>query len=189
MGEADEDDDAITARILAGRVVVEIGLPVVDGPDVPGLIDHDGRLTHHRDEAGRRWGPTVQRLAIVQKHFVARRRHRIPGVRRDRVAYAATRRRMDAPELRQPACEIAPRFFTVTLFDLTGCRLRITPSGQVAPRLAPPPSPLSLSPNPPPRRSSGLAYWCLREVPDSAIAPARPVTHSSSKRRLNASVA
>jgi len=48
--ESDENYDAITTRV--GRDVdVEIGLPVVNGPNVAGLIDHHARLTHHRDEA------------------------------------------------------------------------------------------------------------------------------------------
>src|SRR5439155_23873515 len=38
-GEADEDDDAITARIAAEGVDAEIGLPVINGPNVAGLID------------------------------------------------------------------------------------------------------------------------------------------------------
>ncbi len=50
--QPDEDDDAITAGV--GRDVdVEIGLPVVNGPNVTGLIDHHTGLTHHWDEAGR----------------------------------------------------------------------------------------------------------------------------------------
>ena len=36
--EADEDDDAITARIPADGVDAEIGFPVVNGPNVAGLI-------------------------------------------------------------------------------------------------------------------------------------------------------
>ena len=51
-GEADENDDAITARIPTEGVDVEIGFPVVDGPNVSGLIDDHGRLTHHWNEAG-----------------------------------------------------------------------------------------------------------------------------------------
>ena len=61
--QADEDYDAIATRVEE-RVVVEIRLPVVDGPDVSRLIDHKARLTHHRDEA--RWAiGTVQRIAVV----------------------------------------------------------------------------------------------------------------------------
>ena len=63
----DEDDDAITTGVR-GDIDVEIRLPVVDGPNVAGLIDHHARLTHHRDEA---WlsACTVQRISIVQKHL------------------------------------------------------------------------------------------------------------------------
>ena len=37
-GEADENHDAITAWILADGVDVKIGFPVVEAPDVAGLI-------------------------------------------------------------------------------------------------------------------------------------------------------
>jgi hypothetical protein len=53
--EADEDDDAITTWIPTDRVDVEIGLPVVEGPDVAGLIYVDLGQTHHWNEAWRRW--------------------------------------------------------------------------------------------------------------------------------------
>jgi hypothetical protein len=36
--QADKDDDAIPTRILADGVDVEIGFPVVNGPNVAGLI-------------------------------------------------------------------------------------------------------------------------------------------------------
>jgi hypothetical protein len=38
-GQADENYDAIAARILTGGVDVEIGFPIVNGPNVAGLID------------------------------------------------------------------------------------------------------------------------------------------------------
>jgi len=65
--ESDENYDAITTRV-GGDIDVEIGFPVVNGPDVAGLIDHDARLTHHWDEA---WlsAQTVQGVAVVQKHL------------------------------------------------------------------------------------------------------------------------
>jgi len=47
--QADENYDAIAARIPA-KVDINIGFPVVDGPDVASLIDDHGRLTHHWDE-------------------------------------------------------------------------------------------------------------------------------------------
>ena len=65
-GEADEDDDAITAWIPACGVDVEIWFPVVNGPNVSSLIDDHGRLTHHWYEAWQRWWWTVQRLAVMQ---------------------------------------------------------------------------------------------------------------------------
>ena len=80
-GEADENYDAIAARILTDGVDVEIGFPVVNGPNVAGLIDDYGRLTHHWYEAGRRRWWTVQRLAVVQKHLAARRRDRVASGR------------------------------------------------------------------------------------------------------------
>ena len=64
--EADENDDAITARIPADGVDVEIGFPVVNGPKVAGPIYVDIGATHGRDEAWRHWWWTVQRYAIMQ---------------------------------------------------------------------------------------------------------------------------
>lgn len=55
-GEADENDDAITARIPTEGVDAEIGFPVINGPDVAGLIDAKRGLTHHWYEARRPWG-------------------------------------------------------------------------------------------------------------------------------------
>src|SRR5204863_10220984 len=49
--ESDEDDDAITARIPA-KVDMNIGFPVVDGPNVASLVDDHRRLTHHWDKTG-----------------------------------------------------------------------------------------------------------------------------------------
>ena len=46
-GEADENDDVIAAWIITDGVDVEIGFPVVNGPNIAGLIDDHGRLTHH----------------------------------------------------------------------------------------------------------------------------------------------
>ena len=48
--QPDEDYDAITAWV-GGEVDIKIGLPVVNGPNVAGLIDDHARLTHHWDEA------------------------------------------------------------------------------------------------------------------------------------------
>jgi hypothetical protein len=65
--KSDENYDAITTGV-GGDVDVEIGFPVVNGPNVASLIDHHARLTHHRDEAWlSAW--TVQRISIVQKHL------------------------------------------------------------------------------------------------------------------------
>ena len=67
--ESDENDHSIAARIPADGVDVKIGFPVIDGPDVAGLIDDHGGLTHHRYETGERaW--SVQRISIVQKHLL-----------------------------------------------------------------------------------------------------------------------
>ena len=65
--EADENDDAITARIPTDGVDVEIGFPVVNGPKVAGLIYVDVGQTHHWDKAGRPWwmAVTVQRRAVM----------------------------------------------------------------------------------------------------------------------------
>jgi hypothetical protein len=64
--EPDEDDDAITTGV-GGDIDVEIRLPVVNGPNVAGLINDHARLTHHWDEAWlSAW--TVQRISIMQKH-------------------------------------------------------------------------------------------------------------------------
>src|SRR5439155_515160 len=49
--ESDEDDDAVTARIPA-KVDINIGFPVVDGPNVASLVDDHRRLTHHWDKTG-----------------------------------------------------------------------------------------------------------------------------------------
>ena len=66
--EAYENDDAITARIPTEGVDAEIGFPVVNGPNVSGLIDDNRCLTHHWYEAGRPWWltVTVQRHAVMQ---------------------------------------------------------------------------------------------------------------------------
>src|SRR6266536_4757157 len=69
-GEADEYYDAITTGILTDGIDVEIGFPVVNGPNVAGLIDQDACLTHHRDKTGRSVCP-IQRLSVVQKHLAA----------------------------------------------------------------------------------------------------------------------
>jgi hypothetical protein len=45
--KADEDYDAIAAGISTDCVDIEIGFPVVNGPNVSCLIDDHGRLTHH----------------------------------------------------------------------------------------------------------------------------------------------
>ena len=65
--EADENDDAITARIPTDGVDVEIGFPVVNGPNVAGLIYVDIGATHGRDKAWRAWwmAVTVQRGAVM----------------------------------------------------------------------------------------------------------------------------
>src|SRR4030095_936418 len=67
--ESDENDDAITARIHADGVDGEIGFPVVNRPNVAGLIYVDIGATHGRDKAWRPWwmAVTVQRLSIVQQ--------------------------------------------------------------------------------------------------------------------------
>jgi len=67
--QADENDEAIATRIPA-KVDIDVGFPVVDGPNVASLIDDDFGLTHHRDEAGRS-ACTVQGIAVVQKHLAA----------------------------------------------------------------------------------------------------------------------
>ena len=67
--EADEDNDAITARIPTDGVDVEIGFPVVNKPKVARLIYVDLGRTHQWDEAWWRWWWTVQRLSVVQKHL------------------------------------------------------------------------------------------------------------------------
>jgi len=59
-GEADENYDTIAAWVPALGVGVEIGFPVVNGPNVSCLIDDHGRLTHHWYKAGRCWWLTVQ---------------------------------------------------------------------------------------------------------------------------------
>ena len=67
--EADEDDDSIAAGIPTGGVDVEIRFPVVNGPNVSGLIDGQCSLTHHWYEAGRPWWvltKTVQWHAVMQ---------------------------------------------------------------------------------------------------------------------------
>ena len=64
--EADENYDAITTWIHADSVDVEIGFPVVNGPNVAGLIYVDIGATHGRDKAWRHWWWTVQRHAIMQ---------------------------------------------------------------------------------------------------------------------------
>lgn len=54
--EADKNYDAVAARILTGGVDIEIWFPIVDGPNISGLIDNDGGLTHHWYETGwSRW--------------------------------------------------------------------------------------------------------------------------------------
>jgi hypothetical protein len=65
--EADENDDTIAARITADGVDVEIGFPVVNGPNVAGLIDVDVGATHGWDKAWRAWwiAVTVQRRAVM----------------------------------------------------------------------------------------------------------------------------
>ena len=64
--QPDENDDAITAWILTNSVDVEIGFPVVNGPNISGLIYGYRRLAHHWYEARRRWWRTVQWCAVVQ---------------------------------------------------------------------------------------------------------------------------
>jgi hypothetical protein len=63
--KADEDYDAIAAGISADCVDIEIGFPVVNGPNVSCLIDDHCRLSHHWYETGRRWWRTVQWFAIM----------------------------------------------------------------------------------------------------------------------------
>jgi len=66
--EADENNDAIAAGILTDGVDIEIGFPVVNGPNISGLIDDNRCLTHHWYEAGRPWwlAKAVQRNAVMQ---------------------------------------------------------------------------------------------------------------------------
>jgi hypothetical protein len=66
--EADENDDAITARIHADGVDIKIGFPVVNEPKVASLIYVDLGATHGGDEAWRPWWVTitVQRHAVMQ---------------------------------------------------------------------------------------------------------------------------
>jgi hypothetical protein len=61
--------------MVNGDVDVEIGLPVVDGPNVAGLIDQHARLTHHWDQAGRlgAWSGSGPRLTTSTWNSVARR--------------------------------------------------------------------------------------------------------------------
>ena len=54
-GQADENYDAIAAGVPTDCVDVKIGFPVVNGPNVTGLVDDHRRLTHHWNETGRRW--------------------------------------------------------------------------------------------------------------------------------------
>ena len=103
-GEADENYDAISARIHTDGIDEEIGFPVVDGPNVAGLIDAQGCLTHHWNEGGKS-ALTIQGIAIVQKHLLACSGHGVARRRRYRVADVVTRRRIDSPKFRQPARE------------------------------------------------------------------------------------
>jgi hypothetical protein len=64
--KAHENYDAIATWISALGVGVEIGFPVINGPNVSCLIDDHGRLTHHWYQTGRRWWQTVQWLAVMQ---------------------------------------------------------------------------------------------------------------------------
>ena len=52
--EADENHDAVATRIPP-KVDNNIGFPVVNGPNVSGLIDGYRGLTHHWYEAWRPW--------------------------------------------------------------------------------------------------------------------------------------
>src|SRR5262249_53449565 len=79
--ESDEDAQALPAGVPADGVDIKSGLPVVERPNVAGLIDAQRRLTHHRDEAGRlAW--TVQRISIVEKHLATCRGHGVARRRR-----------------------------------------------------------------------------------------------------------
>src|SRR5436305_35386 len=75
--ESDENDDAITARIPTDGVDVEVGFPVVNGPNVAGLIYVDIGATHGRDEAWRRrWiAVTVRGHAVMYQQFAVWLRH------------------------------------------------------------------------------------------------------------------
>jgi hypothetical protein len=63
-GKAHENHDAIATGILTDGVDAKVGFPVVNGPNVSGLIDGHGGLTHHWYEAGRPWWLTI----TVQRH-------------------------------------------------------------------------------------------------------------------------
>jgi len=74
--EADKDYDAVTSGILALGIDVKIGFPIIDGPDVAGLIDNHACLTHHWSET-RIGSWSVQRVAVVQQHRAAFGWHRV----------------------------------------------------------------------------------------------------------------